>query len=143
MEFDKAGKAVSLEEKPEKPKSNFAVTGLYFYDRDIVEIAKGVKPSARGELEITDVNREYLRRGMLRVEKMRRGFAWLDTGTHETLLSAASFVQTIQARQGLKISCVEEIAYRMGYIDAEQVERLAQPLMKNEYGQYLMRIIKE
>ena len=143
VEFDKAGKAVSLEEKPEKPKSNFAVTGLYFYDRDIVEIAKGVKPSARGELEITDVNREYLRRGMLRVEKMRRGFAWLDTGTHETLLSAASFVQTIQARQGLKISCVEEIAYRMGYIDAEQVERLAQPLMKNEYGQYLMRLIKE
>lgn len=143
VEFDKAGKAVSLEEKPEKPKSNFAVTGLYFYDRDIVEIAKGVKPSARGELEITDVNREYLRRGMLRVEKMRRGFAWLDTGTHETLLSAASFVQTIQARQGLKISCVEEIAYRMGYIDADQVERLAQPLMKNEYGQYLMRIIKE
>lgn len=143
VEFDKTGKAVSLEEKPDKPKSNFAVTGLYFYDADIAEIARGIKPSARGELEITDVNREYLRRGVLRVEKMRRGFAWLDTGTHETLLSAASFVQTIQARQGLKISCVEEIAYRMGYIDAAQVERLARPLMKNEYGQYLMRIIKE
>ena len=143
VEFDKTGKAVSLEEKPDKPRSSFAVTGLYFYDADIAEIARGIKPSARGELEITDVNREYLRRGTLRVEKMRRGFAWLDTGTHETLLSAASFVQTIQARQGLKISCVEEIAYRMGYIDAAQVERLARPLMKNEYGQYLMRIIKE
>ena len=143
VEFDKTGKAVSLEEKPDKPKSSFAVTGLYFYDTDIAEIARGIKPSARGELEITDVNREYLRRGTLRVEKMRRGFAWLDTGTHETLLSAASFVQTIQARQGLKISCVEEIAYRMGYIDAAQVERLAQPLMKNEYGKYLMRIIEE
>lgn len=143
VEFDKTGTAVSLEEKPKQPRSNFAVTGLYFYDEDIVEVAKGVKPSARGELEITDVNREYLRRGALRVEKMRRGFAWLDTGTHETLLQAASFVQTIQARQGLKISCVEEIAYRMGYIGAAQVEALAQPLMKNEYGQYLMRIIKE
>ena len=143
VEFDKTGKAVSLEEKPDKPKSSFAVTGLYFYDADIAEIARGIKPSARGELEITDVNREYLRRGTLRVEKMRRGFAWLDTGTHETLLSAASFVQMIQARQGLKISCVEEIAYRMGYIDAAQVERLAQPLMKNEYGQYLMRMVKE
>ena len=143
VEFDKTGTAVSLEEKPKQPRSNFAVTGLYFYDEDIVEVAKGVKPSARGELEITDVNREYLRRGALRVEKMRRGFAWLDTGTHETLLQAASFVQTIQARQGLKISCVEEIAYRMGYIGAAQVEALAQPLMKNEYGQYLLRIIKE
>lgn len=143
VEYDKTGKAVSLEEKPDKPKSNFVVTGLYFYDADIAEIARGIKPSARGELEITDVNREYLLRGALRVEKMRRGFAWLDTGTHETLLSAASFVQTIQARQGLKISCVEEIAYRMGYIDAAQVERLARPLMKNEYGQYLMRIINE
>ena len=143
VEFDASGTAVSLEEKPKKPRSNFAVTGLYFYDNDIVEIARGVKPSARGELEIIDVNREYLRRGTLRVEKMRRGFAWLDTGTHETLLQAASFVQTIQARQGLKISCVEEIAYRMGYIDAAQVERLAKPLLKNEYGKYLMRVIKE
>ncbi len=143
VEFDRTGRAVSLEEKPERPKSNFAVTGLYFYDGNVTEIARGVKPSARGELEITDVNSEYLRRGTLRVEKMRRGFAWLDTGTHETLLQAASFVQTIQARQGLKISCVEEIAYRMGYIDAAQVERLSKPLLKNEYGQYLMRIIKE
>ena len=143
MEFDEAGAAISLEEKPKKPRSNFAVTGLYFYDKDIVETAKNVKPSARGELEITDVNREYLSRGKLRVEKMRRGFAWLDTGTHETLLAAASFVQTIQARQGLKIACVEEIAFRMGYIDAAQVERLAKPLLKNEYGKYLKRIIKE
>ncbi len=143
VEFDTSGAAVSLEEKPKKPRSNFAVTGLYFYDRDIVAIAKNVKPSARGELEITDVNREYLSRGKLRVEKMRRGFAWLDTGTHETLLAAASFVQTIQARQGLKIACVEEIAFRMGYINAEQVERLAKPLLKNEYGKYLRRIIKE
>lgn len=143
VEFDASGKAVSLEEKPKKPRSNFAVTGLYFYDKDIVEIAKGIKPSARGELEITDVNREYLLRGKLCVEKMRRGFAWLDTGTHETLLAAASFVQTIQARQGLKIACVEEIAFRMGYINAEQVERLAKPLLKNEYGKYLRRIIRE
>ena len=143
VEFDSSGTAVSLEEKPKKPRSNFAVTGLYFYDRDIVEIARNVKLSARGELEITDVNREYLSRGKLRVEKMRRGFAWLDTGTHETLLAAASFVQTIQARQGLKIACVEEIAFRMGYINAEQVERLAKPLLKNEYGKYLRRIVKE
>ncbi|MBO5516088.1 MAG: glucose-1-phosphate thymidylyltransferase RfbA [Schwartzia sp.] len=143
VEFDSSGTAVSLEEKPKKPRSNFAVTGLYFYDRDIVEIAGNVKPSARGELEITDVNREYLSRGKLRVEKMRRGFAWLYTGTHETLLAAASFVQTIQARQGLKIACVEEIAFRMGYINAEQVERLAKPLLKNEYGKYLRRIVKE
>ncbi len=143
VEFDSSGTAVSLEEKPKKPRSNFAVTGLYFYDKDIVEIARSVKPSSRGELEITDVNREYLSRGKLRVEKMRRGFAWLDTGTHETLLAAASFVQTIQARQGLKIACVEEIAFRMGYIDASQVERLAKPLLKNEYGKYLRRIIKE
>ncbi len=143
VELDGNGMAVSLEEKPQHPRSNYAVTGLYFYDKDIVEIARSVKPSPRGELEITDVNREYLSRGKLRVEIMGRGFAWLDTGTHETLLAAASFVQTIQDRQGLKISCVEEIAYRMGYIDAAQVERLAKPLLKNEYGEYLMRIMKE
>ncbi len=141
VEFDGEGNAVSLEEKPEEPKSNYAVTGLYFYDRDIVEVAKSIRPSARGELEITDVNREYLRRGKLHVQKMRRGYAWLDTGTHESLLQAASFVQTIQARQGLKIACLEEIAYRMGYIDAEQVLRLAKPLMKNDYGQYLEQMV--
>lgn len=143
VEFNAAGEAVSLQEKPRHPRSNYAVTGLYFYDRDIVDIAKNVRPSARGELEITDVNRDYLRRKKLRVEKLRRGCAWLDTGTHETLLQAAAFVQTIQARQGLKISCVEEIAYRMGYIDAAAIERLARPLAKNEYGEYLLRIIRE
>ena len=142
VEFDGEGNAVSLEEKPEEPKSNYAVTGLYFYDKDIVEVAKSIRPSARGELEITDVNREYLRRGKLHVQKMRRGYAWLDTGTHESLLQAASFVQTIQARQGLKIACLEEIAYRMGYIDEEQVLRLAKPLMKNDYGQYLEQMVK-
>lgn len=141
--FDKEGKAISLEEKPSQPKSNYAVTGLYFYDKDIVDIAKSIKPSARGELEITDVNKVYLERGTLNVEKMRRGFAWLDTGTHESLLQAGQFVQTIQARQGLKIACLEEIAYRMGYIDRAQVEKLAQPLLKNDYGKYLMRMIQE
>ena len=142
VEFDKEGNAISLEEKPEHPKSNYAVTGLYFYDKDIVDVAKSIQPSARGELEITDVNRVYLERGKLHVQKMRRGYAWLDTGTHESLLQAASFVQTIQARQGLKIACIEEIAYRMGYIDAEQVLRLAEPLLKNDYGQYLEQMVK-
>lgn len=143
VEFSQDGRALSLEEKPERPRSNFAVTGLYFYDQDIVDIAKTVKPSARGELEITDINKAYLAAEKLRVEKMRRGYAWLDTGTHESLLQAAAFVQTIQARQGLKIACVEEIAYRMGLIDAAQVRRLAEPLRKNEYGQYLLQMLRE
>ena len=140
VEFDEKGAAVSLEEKPAKPKSNFAVTGLYFYDKDIVSIAKTIKPSARGELEITDVNKAYLARQKLHVETMRRGYAWLDTGTHDSLLQAASFVQTIQARQGLKIACLEEIAYRMGYITRKQVHALARPLKKNDYGQYLVNL---
>ena len=143
VSFDEAGNALTLEEKPKEPKSNYAVTGLYFYDSDIVEIARGIRPSARGELEITDVNKVYLAAGKLHVERLRRGYAWLDTGTHESLLSAATFVQTIQARQGLKISCIEEIAYRMGYIDAEHVLSLAEPLAKNEYGVYLKRLIKD
>lgn len=140
VEFDDQGNAVSLEEKPVKPKSNYAVTGLYFYDASVTEKAKTLKPSARGELEITDLNKLYLQEGTLRVETMGRGYAWLDTGTHESLLQAASYVETIQARQGLKICCPEEIAYQLGYIDQEQLIRLAAPLLKNEYGQYLMHI---
>ena len=143
VEFAPDGRALSLEEKPVRPRSNFAVTGLYFYDANIVDIARTIKPSPRGELEITDVNKAYLTAGTLRVEKMRRGCAGLDTGTHESLLQAAAFVQTIQARQGLKIACVEEIAYHMGLIDKTQVRRLAEPLKKNEYGQYLLQMLGE
>ncbi|EKD99325.1 MAG: hypothetical protein ACD_23C00014G0002 [uncultured bacterium] len=143
VEFDASGRAVSLEEKPTQPKSNYAVTGLYFYDNQIIDIARDLKPSARGELEITDVNRIYLARGALNVKVMGRGHAWLDTGTHESLLDASQFIATIEKRQGLKIACLEEIAYRQGYIDAEQLERLAQPMLKNSYGQYLMGLLKE
>ena len=140
VEFHDKGNAVSLEEKPAQPKSNYAVTGLYFYDESVTEKAKTLKPSARGELEITDLNKLYLQEGTLHVETMGRGYAWLDTGTHESLLQAASYVETIQERQGLKICCPEEIAYQLGYIDQEQLVRLAEPLLKNEYGQYLMHI---
>jgi glucose-1-phosphate thymidylyltransferase len=142
VEFDKAGKAISIEEKPKQPKSNFAVTGLYFYDNQVVDIAKSIKPSHRGELEITTVNEAYLNMGQLRVETMGRGYAWLDTGTHESLLEASNFIQTIEKLQSLKVACLEEIAYRMGYLTAEQVEKLAQPMSKNNYGQYLLRLIK-
>ena len=142
VEFDSSGRAISLEEKPETPKSNYAVTGLYFYDSSIVEISKSIKPSARGELEITDVNRRYLEENKLNVVQMHQGYAWLDTGTHESLIQAASFVQTIQNRQGLKIACIEEIAYRMGFIDKQQVLNLAAPLSKNDYGKYLINMVK-
>lgn len=141
VEFDQEGRAVSLEEKPAQPKSHYAVTGLYFYDGSVTEKAKTLRPSSRGELEITDLNRLYLEEGRLHVEIMGRGYAWLDTGTHESLLQAASYVETIQERQGLKICCPEEIAYQLGYIDRDQLIRLAKPLMKNEYGQYLMRVL--
>ena len=140
VEFDNSGKAISIEEKPEHPKSNYAVPGLYFYDNDVVEIAKNVKPSARGEIEITSINNEYLRRGTLKVETLGRGFAWLDTGNHDSLLDAADFVAAFQKRQGLYISCIEEIAYKRGFIDKAQLEKLAQPLLKTAYGQYLMDI---
>jgi len=142
VSFDKQGRPVAIEEKPQNPRSNTAITGLYFYDNDVIGIAKSLKPSARGELEITDVNRTYLERGDLRVELLGRGSAWLDTGTHESLLQASHFIQVVEERQGLKISCPEEIAWRMGYIDAAQLEALAQPLANNGYGQYLLEMLR-
>ncbi|SFU05344.1 Glucose-1-phosphate thymidylyltransferase [Kosakonia arachidis] len=142
VEFDSGGIAVSLEEKPQEPKSNYAVTGLYFYDNDVVALAKSLKPSSRGELEITDINRLYMEQGRLSVAMMGRGYAWLDTGTHQSLIEASNFIQTIEARQGLKVSCPEEIAFRKGFISAEQVQNLAVPLSKNAYGQYLLKMVK-
>jgi glucose-1-phosphate thymidylyltransferase len=143
VEFDKDMKAISIEEKPAKPKSNFAVPGLYFYDNDVVEIAKNLQPSPRAEYEITDVNKEYLKRGKLKVSILDRGTAWLDTGTFDSLMQASQFVQVIEERQGLKIGCIEEIAYRKGFISKEQLTTVAQPLLKSGYGQYLMNVLKE
>ncbi|EEJ43350.1 glucose-1-phosphate thymidylyltransferase [Leuconostoc mesenteroides subsp. cremoris ATCC 19254] len=143
VDFDQAGKAISIVEKPAQPKSNYAVTGLYFYDNDVVKIAANVQPSARGEIEISDINQTYLERGDLDVQVMGRGYAWLDTGTHDSLLEASSFIATIQKQQNLKVASLEEIAYRMGYIGIAQLEKLAQPLKKNDYGQYLLRIVAE
>jgi len=143
VEFDASGKVLSLEEKPTQPKSNYAVTGLYFYDEQVVELAKQLKPSVRGELEITDLNRLYLEQGKLNVEIMGRGYAWLDTGTHESLLDASTFIATLETRQGLKVACPEEIAYRQHWIDAAQLEQLAEPLVKSGYGQYLLHVLKE
>lgn len=143
VEFDKTGTAISLEEKPLKPKSNYAVTGLYFYDNSVVEMAKSLKPSERGELEITDINRLYMDQGRLSVAIMGRGYAWLDTGTHQSLIEASNFIATIEERQGLKVSCPEEIAYRKGFISREQLQKLSEPLLKNNYGKYLQKIINE
>ena len=143
VEFDSSGKALSLEEKPRAPKSRYAITGLYFYDSQVVDIARSLKPSARGELEITEVNQEYLRRGQLEVEVMGRGMAWLDTGTHQAMLEAALFIQTIETRQGLMIACPEEIAYRYGYISAEQLEEIASSMTSNGYGLYLQQLLRE
>lgn len=143
VEFDENGKAVSIEEKPANPKSNYAVTGLYFYDNDVVEIAENIKPSARGELEITTVNNEYLKRGKLHVEKLGRGYAWLDTGTHESMLEAANFIHTIETRQGQQVACLQEIAFNNGWLTAKEIEEGIKDMLKTEYGQYLMRIIKE